>query len=563
VDHERVEQILAHTDGVPLFVEELTKSLLERPADAHGATPSVVPATLRDSLAARLDRSAAAKDIAQIGSVLGREFSLDWLQVLSSMSPEDLAEALADLTQSGLATEHASHQGTVYTFKHAMVQDVAYDSLLKPRRQELHAQVVRALDERFTPVRDAQPELLARHAAAAGLPGVAVPYWRKASDLALQRLALNEAAAHLSAGLVCTDAMVQGPERDQTELQLHASLGTVHMLGKGWAAPEVAKAYARANELADAADKVDEAIWPLWGVCVFHMVRGEMAQGQAIGRRMMTVARQSNSRKAWLVANMMHTQLCMYSGKFEQVAAHCEQVEHRYRDPKDRALISLYSTDLRLVSMVHGSQTRWIMGDVADAAQACAEQEAWAQSLNHPYSMAWTLTWGAMTYLHRGDVEGLLVRVQEGRRLALQHGFAYVAAMGLIATGWARAQQGSLAQGIEQMQLGLAQFMDTGAGIAVPFFQTLLAEALGRADRQREGLVLLEQAWQQTCRGGEHWHEAELHRIRGRLLVRGPQADVVQARACFKRAMDVATLQQAHSWRLRAEADLASGLMLG
>lgn len=556
-----IRHIVDKTDGVPLFVEELTRSILEQADHSGGVTQGRdVPDTLRDSLMARLDRFAAAREIAQIGAVVGREFSQELVEALADMPPDKVADALGALAQSGLATQQGTHQGTVYAFKHALVRDAAYDSLLTSRREALHGRLVQVVEARFPDVVEAEPELLARHATAARQPAVAIPYWRRASEQALQRLALTEAAAHVNAGLNSTAALPPSPDRDQIEMQLHASLGSIHMLGKGWAAPEVSSAYARAHELARAADKVEESVWPLWGVAIFHLVQGQTQEAERFGERMVTVARQSNSRNIWLVTNMLHTQLCLYSGRFEEVAPHCQQLEHRYCDPQDRALINLYSTDLKLVSMVHGSQARWIMGETADAEALCQAQERFAATLHHPYSMAWVLTWGAMSYLHRGDVPGLVVRVDEGLRIAEEHGFAYVVGMAGIAKGWARTRQGELEAGIEQMRRSLDAFKATGAGIAVPFFQTLLAEALGQAWRPQEGLALLDDAWARIEQGGERWHEAELHRVRGRLLTLGAQADLGLARASFRRAIDLATQQHALSWRRRAEADLAHWL---
>lgn len=552
------QHILSKTDGVPLFIEELTKSILELPlGEGSHAHRTQVPATLRDSLMARLDRVPAAKAIAQIGSVLGREFSHELIEALSSMSSAELTAALAALTQSGLATQQVSHQGTIYTFKHALVQDAAYDSLLKPQRQALHAAIVQVVESRFPALQQGKPEMLARHATAAGQPHQAIPYWRKASDMALQRLSLHEAVAHLDAGLAAVAALPSSLQRDQTELQLRASLGTVHMLAKGWGAPEVERAYARANQLADAADKVEESIWPLWGVCVFHLVRGEVNKAESIGQRLMTVARQSNSRHAWLVANMMQAQLCLYSGRVNEVAEHADQVIHRYSDPQDRTLITLYTMDLKLVALVHGSQARWIAGEDHDAEALCLEQERFAASLNHPHSLAWTHAWGAMSYLFRGDVDGLLNRLERGLSLAEQHGFTYVTSVGVIARGWAWAQQdGRLQEGIDEMQRGLALFNQTGAGIVVPFFQALLAQALGRAGRRSEALALLDASQALTEQGGERWHEAELHRIRGEVLASGPQPDWTGAEASIRQALKVATAQGARNWARRAQADL-------
>lgn len=547
--------IVSKTDGVPLFVEELTRWILESPVSEDGRRKEV-PTTLRDSLMARLDRHAQAKEIAQIGAVVGREFSRDLVEALADMPPRALDQALMALTQSGLAAEQVGHQGITYTFKHALVQDAAYDSLLTSRREALHGSIVSVMEDRFPAVAQAEPELLARHASAARQPRVAIPYWRRASELAVQRLALQEAAAHLDAGLKACACLPPSSERNQLELQLQASLGTAHMLGRGWAAEEVSHAFARANELASAADQVEEAIWPLWGVCIYHLVHGEITRAVAIGQRMMTVARQSSSRNAWLVTNMIHVQLCMYSGQFDQVQGQVEQVEHRYCDPQDRALIALYSTDLKLVSMVHGSQTRLFMGLEEEADALCAEQERFAATLNHPYSTAWTLTWGAMSYLHRGKVDELLVRVEEGLRLAEKHGFAYVAGMALIGKGWALAHKGRQDEGIALMKQGLTAFRATGAGIAVPFFMALLAEALGQVGLRDEALARIEEAEQLTQAGGECWHEAELHRIKGRLLAMEPQPRLADAEASIRHALAVATAQQAHGWRRRALKDL-------
>ncbi|MGQ0599297.1 AAA family ATPase [Aquabacterium sp.] len=553
------DQIENRTDGVPLFVEELTKSVLEQASHASAVqADGALPATLRDSLMARLDRHAQAKEVAQIGAVIGRAFSRDLLSALFAQDEQQMEEGVQALLRSGLATRQESEQGEVYVFKHALVQDTAYDSLLKARREALHSTVLQVLESRYPETVQHQPALLARHAVAAGHPRAAIPYWKKASEQALHRLALHEAAAHLQAGLHTTQTLPVNAERDQIELQLHASLGTVHMLGKGWAAPEVEQAYKRANELASAADKVDEAIWPLWGVCVYHQVHGEIRQAQAIGRRMATVARQSNSRLAWLVNNMMQSQLAFYSGQLPQVGALCEQVEHGFHDPHDRSLIALYSTDLKLVAMVHGLHASWIMGQVDDVDQVYGLIEQRAIELEHPYSLAWARTWGVMVYLHAGELDRLLPRLQAGWHMADEHGFAYVSAMARFAMGWCRTQLGQMDDGIALMEQGLSAFQATGAGIVLPFFLAQMAEVLGRVGRHAEALACLDQAWVQTERGGERWHEAELHRIRGHLLQHAPQADLLQARACYQKAIEVAQQQQAAVWLQRAQQALSS-----
>jgi predicted ATPase len=553
-------QIENRTDGVPLFVEELTKSLLEQAPDGtmDESASKGLPATLRDSLMARLDRHASAKEVAQVGAVIGREFSHELLEAVFPQGASRLQDGIDALLDAGLAVRQDGEQGPVYAFKHAMVQDTAYDSLISTRKEALHATIVKTLQDSYPQTVRDQPALVARHAMAAGQAQHAIPYWRRASEIALNRLALHEAAAHLHAGLQATSSLSATAVRDQMELQLQASLGTVYMLGKGWAAPEVEQAYTRASQLATAADKVEEAIWPLWGVCVYHLVRGEIKQAQGIGRRMVTVARQSNSRVAWLVANMMHTQLHFYSGQMDLVPAAWEEVEHGYNDPHDRSLIALYSTDLKLVGMVHGFHAQWIMGGLEDVDQFYAVIERRAADLNHPYSMAWTWTWAALIYLHANQVDRLRPLLLQGLMLADDHGFAYVSAMARFALGWCETRQGRPEDGIAQMVQGLEAFKETGAGIVLPFFLALLAEAQGRAGRREEALEHLAQAWDQTERGGERWHEAELHRIRGDIMATGSSADVMQARACYVQAMNVAQAQRAHVWHQRAAMALAA-----
>ena len=554
------QQIEDRTDGVPLFVEELTRSLIDQQAQAGVGHDEVLglPATLQDSLMARLDRHAVAKDVAQVGSVIGREFSHDLLAAVSLQNDQQIHAGVDALLAGGLVVVKEGTQGpAVYVFKHALLQDAAYDSLLKDRKVALHAAIVHQLQTNEPLTVQQQPAVLARHAMAAGQASVAIAYWRRASDVALHRLTLHEAIAHLQSGLQASAALSASLERDQIELQLNASLGTVHMVGKGWAAPEVAQAYSRASELAGAADKVDEAIWPLWGVCVYHQVRGEITQAQAIGRRMATLARQANSRNAWLVSNMMHTQLSFYSGQIDGVRAYVEQVEHGYSEPQDRQLIALYSTDLKLVAMVHGLLAQWIMGEVDDLDEAYDLILQRAQSLQHPYSLAWVQTWGAMVYLHAGEPAKLKLHMQAGLQLAQTHGFAYVAAMAQFALGWCEQQQGQTEAGITLMVDGLAAFQATGAGIVRPFFLALLAEALGCAGKRDEALDCIANAWALTEQGGERWHEAELHRIHGALLASGSIADLGQAHACYQQAISVAQAQGAHIWHQRAAMAMA------
>ena len=492
-----------------------------------------------------------------MGAAIGREFSYAMIGAISNLPTETLDNALLALTESGLAVKHRTAPDAAYTFKHALVQEVAYASLLKGRRQTLHASIAHELEERYPALRETEPELFAHHTSAAGLPDVAIPYWQKAANLSLRRMALSEAASQLSRGLELVLSLSSSVERDRKELPFHALLGTTHMLSKGWGATDVERAYGRANELCKSVEHAEETIWPLWGVFVFHLVRGEMTRAREIANRIETLALASTSRVAQLVAHMVMVQIDMYTGHFADAAAHVAEGRQLYREDEDRLLVGLYTTDLLLTLQVHEAHLLWLRGFPEQAIALCDVNDNLAHSLEHPYSMSWALTWGAIPHLYHDDIDRLLENANEGIRIAEEFGFAYTAAIGRMVRGWGIAQRGDVASGIEQMSSGIDAFKATGSAIAVPLFQTMLAELLGRAGQKMEGLVLLDAAMAQVEQWGEHWQESEIHRTRGLLLAQSPDADIVQAEQCLRRAVSVAQAQHAPGWERRAAESLA------
>jgi class 3 adenylate cyclase len=557
-------QVISKADGVPLFVEELTRFLLEsdRLRDSGGRyvyavrdAPVAIPATLRDSLMARLDRLAEVKQIAQIGAAIGREFTYALIAAVANLPRPELDAALAALTESGLALQQGSGAGAVYTFKHVLVQETAYDSMLKSRRQQLHRTIVGVLEERYPALKETDPGLFARHSSAAGLVEAAIPYRMQAANLSLRRMALAEAAWQLSRGLDLLETLPPSVERDRRELPFHALLGTTYMLSNGWGAAEVEQAYSRANELCKSVQNAQETIWPLWGVFVFHLVRGAMTRAQEIAERIRALAEASQDRTALLVGHMVLVQVHMYSGRFGDAHRHVALGRQLYREA-DRALISLYSTDLMLTLEVHESHLLWLRGMPDQSLALCERKDAFARALEHPYSISWALTWGALPWLYCGHHERLLANVAEGILIAEEYGFVYTAAIGTMARGWAVGEQGDMDAGIELMAAGMERFRTTGSGIVVPFFLTLQAELLGRAGRAAEGLALLDAAEAQVTQWGERLQEAEIQRTRGVLL--GMRAGNERAaEESLRRAVAVAVEQEAPAWQLRASLALA------
>lgn len=518
--------IVERADGMPLYAEELARAATAR----DGVRPDAIPVTLQDLLMARLDRLPRARELAQLLAVIGREVNAEFVAAVMGLTPQRIAPDLAALADFAVLQQEEAPGGRRYAFRHALLQEAALQSLLAPRRRAWHEQVARALVARAAqPGVDVDPAEVARHADGAGLDEWAARWWRQAAERALAHRSIDEAMARLQAGLNSVVRMPAGPERDRCEMELRAMLGTAHMLSRGWAAPEVEQAYARAQALADRGDHVAEAVWPLWGNCVFHLVRGDIRLAQGIGQRITTVARHADSRLAWLVHDMLHVQLAFYSGQLAEVARWADRVEHRFQDPADRALITLYSTDLLLVTRVHALHAAWLSGacDEASADAAWAQVLERATDLQHPYSMAWALSWGAMLHVHRRAPDRVEACARQAETLAREKGHAYVCTMAGVMRAWAQAQgrlqaaqMADATAALADMQAAIGAFRDTGAGIAVPFFLTLLAEAQAACGQTEAGLRHIEEALRLSQAGGEHWYEAESLRVQAALRAR-------------------------------------------
>ncbi len=559
--------IVERADGMPLYAEELARAAAGTGAQAEAAA---IPVTLQDSLMARLDRLPRARELAQLMAVIGREVDAEFVAAVMDRSSAMVAPDLAALATAAVLQEDASPGGWRYAFRHALLQDAALQSLLAPRRRTWHEQVARTLVARAARrSEDVDAAEVARHADGAGLDEWAARWWRQAAERALARWSIDEAMTHLQAGLASMERLPAGPERDRCEMELRAMLGTAHMLSRGWAAPEVEQAYARAQALADRGDHVAEAVWPLWGNCVFHLVRGDIRLAQGIGRRIATVARHADSRQAWLVHDMLQVQLAFYSGQAADVARWAERVEHRFQEPADRALIALYSTDLLLVTRVHAMHAAWLVGG-DDGALGCAEGDAaWTQvlaratELQHPYSLAWALSWGAMIHVHRREPERVAACASQAEALAREHGHAYAGAMARVMQAWARAQgwpsspeRHEKEASLIDMRDAIGEFRGTGAGVAVPFFLTLLAEAQADAGLIEAGLSSIDEALCLIEAGGEHWCEAESLRVRATLLAMRP-GRLAEAHGVLDEAEALARTQSAGGWLGRCLATRA------
>jgi tetratricopeptide (TPR) repeat protein len=563
---ELLDEILAKTDGVPLYVEELTKAVLEsgelKDAGDHydyaGAAHTItIPATLRDSLMARLDRFMSVKEIAQIGAAIGREFSYELVAAVAPHTKTALDSALNQLTESGLAFRRGDPPEAHYTFKHALVRDAAYDSLLKSRRQALHAKIARVLEEDFPMTKDNEPELLAHHLTEAGQAEAAIGYWRKAGELALKGLALNEAISHLTRGMEIV-GMPRSPQRDAIELDLRTPLGTAWMALKGWTAPEVWSSFHPALGLAKSLGRHAALVpiyYGLWGQVV---TQGRFAAALDWVNEMLASAQASGDLDLLIVGHS--TACCTYywRGEFNQANEHADHVLALYGEEKHHHLADIMNVDPKTYVVLYASLGTWMLGYPDRAVQASDAKDANARRRNHPFDMGYALTFGALIWDFRREPERLQACAEEAERLGRAHSLPFISeVLAPIFKSIAWLRGGRLDEGIAQLRKATQTWTAGGAGGMTPCLRATLAEGIALSGDPVGGLNLIEESLAQIAQpeGEERSHLAEVLRLKGWMLQQ--QAKVAAAEENFLASLDVAREQQAKSWELRTATSLA------
>jgi TOMM system kinase/cyclase fusion protein len=563
---EVVEQVVAKTDGVPLFVEELTKMVLESGLlqereeryELRGPLPPLaIPATLHDSLMARLDRLATVKGLAQLEATLGREFSYELLQAVSPWDEGTLRCGLQQLVEAEFLYQQGLPPQATYLFKHALIQEAAYQSLLRRTRQRHHQHIAQVLEARFPALCEMQPELLAHHSTEAGLHEQAIGYWQKAGQRASERSANLEAIGHLTTGLEVLKTLPDTPERTQHELTLHTALGVPLRATKGLGAPEVGQVYARARELCQQVEETPQLVPVLRGLWEFYELQGALTTARELGEQLLTLAQRVHAVEFLLVAHNVLGDTLLWLGEFAGARAHLEQGMALYTLQQHRAHAFLYGYDSGVHGLALGALALWHLGYPEQALRRIHDALTLAQELSHPFSLAFALDFAA--YLHQLRREGQAAQERAAAIIALStdQGFPFWGACGTILRGWALAEQGQSAEGIAQMCQGIAALRATGAELQRPYCLALLAEAYGQAGQADEGLRVLAEALTAVHTTGERQHEAELYRLKGELLLKQDVPDEQEAESCFCRAVDVARQQQAKSFELRAAMSLS------
>jgi predicted ATPase len=563
---EVVEQVVAKTDGVPLFVEELTKmvlesELLQEREERYELTgplpPLAIPATLHDSLMARLDRLTTVKGLAQLGATLGREFSYELFQAVSLWDEETVRRGLHQLVEAEFLYQRGLAPQATYRFKHALIQDAAYQSLLRSTRQQYHQCIAQVVEARFPEHCETQPELLAHHYTEAGMLAQAIPYWQRAGQRAIERSANVEAVAHLTKGLELLATLPDTPERAQQELVMQTTLGPALMTIKGFATPEVERVYTRARALCRQVGETPQLFPVLWGLWLFYEVGGEVQTARELAEQLLSLAQRQQDPALLLSAYRAMGQTVYWQGELAQARAYLEQGIALYDPQRHRSLAFHYSQDAGVGLRTFVAHVLWYLGYPEQAAAHLQEALTLARELSHPFSLALALDHAAWLHQYRREERLTQERAEADMALSREQGFAFFLAHGTIFRGWALAAQGRRTEGITQMHQGLAALRTRGVGVLLPRIHTLLAEAYGESGQAEEGLRLLAEALATADHQGMHLWEPELYRVKGELLLRQPVPDAPEAERCFRQALDSARRQEAKSLELRAATSLS------
>jgi predicted ATPase len=563
---EVMEQVVAKTDGVPLFVEELTKmvlesSLLQERDDHYELTgllpPLAIPATLQDSLMARLDRLETVKALAQLGATLGREFSYELLQAVAPWDEGTLQRGLQQLVEAEFLYQQGLPPQATYLFKHALIQDAAYQALLKSTRQQYHQRIAQVLVERFPDMVEKQPELVAQHYTEAGVAEYAMRYWQQAGHVAQARWAHDEAIAYLTTGLAMLMTLPETRERDGQELTVRINLGKSLAATKGWAAPEAEANSLRAWEICQQASDTPQLLEVLWGLAHVYIVRADLPKHREVGARMRALAEQQSDTLLLLMAHWLTAQNLLHAGEFPICLAHLEQAYTLYDSQHHHTYVTLFGVDIGVFTLAYMSHALWNLGYPEQAVQRSHQALALAEERQHPFSKALAQAYAAMLQQFRREPHTANAHAEVATALCIEHDFAYYRAWAMIIQGWCLWRRGQPEAGVAQMQEGITALRATGGEVRLSYYFALLAEGHGEDHKLEVGLRLLTEAFAHQVTTQERWTEAELYRLKGELLLKQTPPDEQQVEACFQQALAIACRQEAKSLELRAALSLA------
>ena len=534
-----IDAIVQKTDGVPLFIEELTKAALEsaqaegggRPAARRGRDdPLALPSTLKDSLMSRLDRLPLAEKVMPVGAAIGRSFSYRVLAAVTGLDRGVLVPALNQLVDAELLFQRGEPPDAVYTFKHALVQDVAYESVLKSRMRELHARIAATIEESFPQVADSRPEAVARHYTEAALPRHALPYWERAADRAIARSANLEAIAHLEAALKQNEHETDAEVRASNEMRLREKL-CVPLEARGWGSDDIELNLTRLHDLVSERGDDAELFTILHGLCGTHLIGGSVERAREYARRMLEIAGRQQDGALTVLSRHALGMSAFLLGELDAAIGHFDAAIALRPDVADAVLKKYYVADPEVVGRAMQAWAEALKaGDApGEAADAALDRAATlTEATGHAFTRAYGLSILASATQTRGEAEAARDYARQALELSREEHFPYWEAWSEIVLGWATATTGEPGQGIEALTEGLALYERTGSRQIVPYGTALLAEACLEAGRVTDGLAALEAIDEMRPRHSVRFYDSRVEALRDRLTRAAEHGDTTQ-----------------------------------
>lgn len=562
---EIIDQIIDHTDGIPLFIEELTKSVVESglltEAEDHYtasalSVPLDIPTTLHASLLARLDRLAPTREVAQIGAALGRSFSYELISAVAGMPQQQLDDALEQLVRAELMFRRGTPPDAEYSFKHALVQDTAYSTMLRSRRHQLHALIGKVLAEQFPETAKAQPALLAHHFTAAGMAESAIEYLLKAGRQALTRSAMVEAEAILRKGLNLVSGLPDSVRRQEHELALQIGLGQALFATQGWAAPGVGEAYARARQLCDQLDRPHKLLPILYGQWIHQAMRADLERAQQLAGEMQLLGEKQDDAVARVMGCWSSGFTCLHLADFATARAHLERGLALFESIQRSQYSELTPIDALVFLSMQLSLVLACSGYLDQARSHRDAGLAEARRLSHAHTLAAALYFASRTgWAARMEPDALLQEANELLALSAEHGFAHWRALASVARGWYLAVLGQAEEGAPLLITGLADQRGIGSALYRTHALTLLADAYRIKGQPQVGLTHLAEADRLANATQIKWVLSETVRLRGDLQLLAN--DHPSAEASFLNALSIARRQNAKTFELRSAMSVA------
>lgn len=557
---ELVQRIVSKADGVPLFVEELTRAVLESGAPAEpggGGSTFAVPSTLQSSLTSRLDRLGPVKEIAQLASVLGREFSHELLVAVFPGDSEELLRGLDELSRAGVLRRRGETPRAGYAFKHALIRDSAYESMLRSARRRLHRRVARVLEEQFPERTRIEPELVARHYDEAGHEEAAARYYQKAAEQAVLRSANAEAIGHLGRGIEMLSRLAPSAESSERELNLQVQLGVLKMAAGGASDEDVERVFERARELCAEIGPTAETGLALFGLSVFHQARGELGTAVELGDRLLALAEQTGDSSLRVSAHLSLGIPLFWTGQPARAVGHLERAAELYDPNGHRALAFAYGQDPAVSARCYAAVCLWQLGSGDRAVRAAALAVGGAVD---DLTLAFALTWAAWVDQLRGDATAVCRRAAEILEVAEKRGYVLWRGLGAVLEGWARAVRDRDAGAVDRLRQGLERLAETGTNVVGPAIVGLYGEALAAVGREADALSAFETALQMARQQATPYMDGELSRRKGEVLLRTDPSNRDEAGRLFQAALAESRARGMKGFELRAATSLARHL---